>query len=116
MKILTIHQKLGPKDCPYVIRYILNLYFFSIRLHIWLKSDDLRYEHDHPWDFYSFVLYGSLYDRSNSRDTYRPTFSCSFFKAEHKHSVVIDKPAITLLITGKERREWGYWVNDRFRK
>lgn len=113
-------QNLGPDHCPYVTRWVLDFCLFSIRLHYWQKSDDLRHPHDHAWDFISVVLWGSIADRtivdSERNDEHRPWLSCRFFRAEHQHSVVVDKPCWTLLVTGPERRKWGYWVKGRFRK
>jgi hypothetical protein len=116
MTRFVFRQKVGPPTCPYLIRYTFECKWFSIRLHHWLKSDDLRYAHDHPWDFYSIVLWGNLTERTENGDKQRKTLSCTFFSADYKHSVVIDKPCWTLLFTGPTRRVWGYWVNGKFRK
>lgn len=114
--MIVLGQKLGPVDCPYVIRWIINLGLFSIRLHWWLKSDDTRHFHDHPWNFYSVVLWGSIVDKSPSGDKLRTCGSITYFPAEHQHSVIVDKPCLTLLLCGRERRQWGYWVRGKFRK
>jgi hypothetical protein len=109
-------QKLGPEECPYLVRWTVESKWFSIRLHHWFKSDDLRHPHDHEWNFISIVLAGSVVERTSNGDKIREKFSVTKFPAEYKHKVVIDKPAWTLMLTGKERRVWGYWVNDKFRK
>lgn len=117
--LFTWRVALGPVNCPYVVRWVLDLWRFgmgSIRLHHWLRSDDLRAPHDHGWWFVSLVLWGSLIDRTDRSDTRRGWLSVSFFDPLHRHSVVVEEPAWTLLITGKECRTWGYWVNGRFRK
>ena len=97
-------------------RILIDCGLFSIRLHHWLYSDDTRYPHDHGWDFVSIVLWGSLIDRNESGDEHRRWLSVKKFKAEHRHMVVIDRPAWTLLFCRRERRVWGFWVNDKFRK
>lgn len=110
-------DKLGTPECTYVERWVIDFFgYFSIRLHHWLKSDDTRHYHDHAWDFLSFVLWGSLVDRTENGDELRKWLSFKFFKAEHRHMVVIDKPCWTILLCGPERRVWGYWVKNRFRK
>lgn len=113
---LIWRQKLGPEQCPYVVRWVVGCRWFSIRLHHWLRSDDTRHAHDHPWDFVSVVLCGSLVDRTEASDEYRGWLNVKRFQAEHRHMVVVDRPAWTLLICGPERRTWGYWVGGRFRK
>lgn len=110
------HQKLGDPQCHYLERWVLNFYLFSIRLHHWKSSDDLRYFHDHPWWYWSWVLQGSYVDRSPQGEDFRKTHSLKFYPALHRHSVVIDKPCWTLLLTGPHSRTWGFWVDGRFRK
>jgi hypothetical protein len=114
--MITWRQKLGPADCPYVIRWVFDCGIFSIRLHHWLRSDDLRNFHDHGWDFISIVLWGHVFDKSPAGMRRRGWLSVTRFKAEHQHMVIVTQPAWTLLITGRERRTWGYWVGGRFRK
>lgn len=109
-------QKLGGEACPYVVRWVADFGLFSMRLHHWLRSDDLRHPHDHAWDFISIVLWGSVWDRASGADRRRGWLSISRFRATHQHSVVVGKPAWTLLLTGPERRTWGYWVDGKFRK
>lgn len=114
--MIKFREKIGIKECIYLVRWIIDFKIFSIRLHHWLKSDDLRNFHDHPWDFVSIVLWGSITDRTENGDTKRKWLSITKFSAEHKHAAVIDKPCWTLLICGPPRRIWGYWVNGKFRK
>jgi len=115
MKIIW-RQKLGLETCPYLVRWVFDFGWFSIRLHHWLKSDDTRNFHDHPWDFVSIVLWGTIIDRTEKGDITRLWLSISKFPAEHQHCAVINKPCWTLLFCGPERRIWGYWVNGKFRK
>ena len=60
--IFIWNQKLGREECPYMRRWVIDLYFFSIRLHHWMASDDQRHYHDHPWDFISLILKGGYMD------------------------------------------------------
>ena len=110
-------QQLGIPNDPYLIRWVLDFGFFSLRLHHWRHSDDLRNPHDHAWDFITFILYGSYEDVSPSGNETMHAGQTTFRKAEHQHSVrVISKNCWTFLITGPERRKWGFWVNNKFRK
>lgn len=110
------HEKLGRQECPYLERWVLGLYFFSVRLHHWLASDDQRFFHDHGWWYISIVLKGRYIDRSPKGYAWRRAGSVGFYPATHRHSVIVNKPCWTLLITGREKRIWGFWVNGRFRK
>lgn len=58
--ILQIRWKeaLGLPESPYLYRWTLILFGYSIRLHHWIKSDDNRHFHDHSSWLISFVLKG----------------------------------------------------------
>ena len=111
------NQKLGPENCPYMVRWVFDFYFFTIRIHHWLHSDDLRHPHDHPWSFWAICLWGGYTDVSpDGEDRVRPG-SVRFRSALHQHSVKVDEGGCwTILLTGREHRRWGFWVNGKFRK
>jgi hypothetical protein len=82
-------EPLGKPECPYARRTLLNLKWFSVRVHEWIRSDDARYFHDHPWSFLTLVLRGSYVDVSSAgRDKLR-TGSIRFRRAEHRHYVEV---------------------------
>lgn len=112
MKILTWRQKLGKPECPYLERWILNFGVFSIRLHHWFFGDDPRHFHDHPWDFLVLVLRGSYWDVSPEGRELMSAGKAVYRKAEHRHTVET-KGAWTLLITGPEKRVWGFWLKNK---
>lgn len=114
---ITWAQTLGRPECPYIRRWVLDLGLFAIRIHHWMASDDDRHLHDHPWEYVSFVLWGSYIDVSDIARTQRPRWSIAWYPATHKHSVEIPPTGTwTLVISGQETRQWGFWVNGRFRK
>lgn len=112
----TQNEKLGSKENPYLIRWVLDLGVFSLRLHHWKSSDDLRHPHDHAWSFITFVLRGSYTDVAPDGEEIMTAGNVKFRKAEHQHSVRVDDECWTFLITGPARRTWGFWVNGKFRK
>jgi len=111
-----LHDKVGREECPYLERWILDFKIFSIRLHHWMGSDDQRHFHDHPWWYVSWIIKGHYLDRSPEWDHHRKRWSLAAYSALHRHSVIISDPCWSLLLTGAERRIWGFWVNGRFRK
>ena len=112
-----IRQELGKVGDPYLVRYVLDFGLFSIRLHHWRHSDDLRHKHDHAWNFLIFILYGSYLDISDSGEEYCHFGMVKYRKATHQHSVkLISKNCWTLLLCSKEFRKWGFYVNGKFRK
>jgi hypothetical protein len=114
---ITWGEKLGRPECPYIQRWVLDLGFCSLRFHKWLHSDDPRHFHDHPWWYISLVLKGSYNDVSPKGTIKRTPGTIAFYPAIHQHTVQITKsPCWTILITGSEKRVWGFWVKGRFRK
>lgn len=110
------NEPLGEKECPYAYRWVLILFGYSIRVHYWLRSDDKRYMHDHPWNFRTFVLKGYYWDVSKiNNDILREKVTTTAYrKATHQHYVEIPEPGvITLLFCGRPKRNWGFWIPGR---
>lgn len=99
---------LGKPECPYAYRWRLDFYFFSFRIHKWLRSDDNRAYHNHPWHFITFPLARGYWDhRENAKPCWvqhRPRFR----RKRYRHWVQILEdfnPVWTFIITfGRPRR------------
>lgn len=105
------------QDLGYIVRWIFNFHFFSVRVHKWHSSDDLRNLHDHPWWYFTIILKGNYTDITESGEDVRKRWSWRLHPATYKHSVKVPKEGCwTLLITGREIRKWGFWVNGKFWK
>jgi hypothetical protein len=116
-KFIVWKQPLGRKECPYNYRWIIDFKLFSIRLHKWVASDDLRCLHDHPSWFITIVLRGSYIDITENGEELLESGVIRFRPALHKHAVkVVDKPCWTLLLFGRPKRIWGFYVDGRFRR
>lgn len=133
---LTPHFLIGDPQRPYVRRWyvlprnpLLNVY-----LHQFLRDDDDRALHDHPWPSVSLLLKGSYVEQrfladfidgySGGRtmeETFKRTYrrgSVIFRRSTHTHRIELPdgRPAWTLFITGPVVREWGFhcprgWVH-----
>jgi len=116
--ISFFYDSVGLSECPYLCRWVLDFKWFSIRLHQWKGSDDQRHPHDHPWWFITIPLYGCYYDitEDDTKEVIWP-FRIRYRKAEHRHKVkLISKTCWTILLTGRQTREFGFWVNGKFKK
>lgn len=103
-------QKLGKAQCPYMRRWVMDFRLFSLRLHHWYSSDDSRAFHDHGWNFLVFLFCGSYRDVTPKGSELLFAPRIVFRKAEHEHIVKVAPGGCwTFLITGKERRQWGFW-------
>ena len=111
----------GLPECPYFHWSALMLGFCSVRIHHWHNNDDIRAYHDHPHWFITIVLRGGYTDMSPSvggilQDKLR-IGSIRFRAAEFKHTVQEVLPnTVTLLLTGRSNRRWGFWVDGKLIK
>lgn len=114
--MFTWREKLGKPECPYLVRWVAAIYY-SLRLHHWLAGDDPRAFHDHPWWYVTFCIWGGYTDVSPAGEVEVGRWSFHYFPAAHRHTVRVNPGgAWTLLLTGPEKREWGFWVAGKFRK
>lgn len=114
---------IGGDERPYLLRWwvIPRNRFFNVYLHLFLRSDDDRALHDHPWLFNcSILLEGSYREwvpgaeadgircnvgilRTQGNWYFRP------HKAPHRVELIGGHPCTTLFITGPVVREWGFY-------
>jgi hypothetical protein len=114
---IKLAQELKCTTDIYCRRWYIETSIGSIRLHHWLKADDDRYFHDHPWSFITFVLKGGYTDITPEGNEYMSTRMIKFRKAIHRHTVKPDEGGCwTIVISGPKIRKWGFWVNSKFKK
>ena len=126
---------IGGQESPYLKRHFLipRNPVFNIYVHQFLRSDDDRALHDHPWLFNCSILLEGDYIEHTPRDVFLREAGEWKFRwggAAHrvelieipevpeiglKHTVL---PCWTILITGPRIREWGFhcpkgWVHWR---
>lgn len=132
------HDYIGPPDCPYMRRTFVQTPLGTVRLHRFLRSDDERAFHDHPWSFVTLILRGGYDDvvpcpecdgwgtlglrRERDGDCVRCAGagaivgdrvrpgSIRLRRAHHLHRVVLHdgKPATTLVVSARKVRSWGF--------
>lgn len=110
----------GGKEKPYLKRWhvIPQNRFLNIYLHKFLRDDDDRALHCHPW--YSLSIGLGFYEEiikkkdGNIRVRRFPLFPV-FRKAAHAHRIILPRdqrgrpiPTWTIFITGPKVREWGF--------
>lgn len=106
---------IGDKNNPYLKRWWLipRNRVFNIYLHQFLKSDDDRALHDHPWLFNCSILLKGRYiehklrGKQKVRKPYRIYFRLG--KAPHRVELINNQPVWTIFITGTVVREWGFY-------
>jgi hypothetical protein len=106
---------IGGKETPYMLRWwvIPRNKFFNIYLHKFLRSDDDRAHHDHPWINLSVLLEGQYIEHSIAaggveHGVLRRAGQFKFRLPWSAHRIEIDEPCWTLFITGPVIRTWGF--------
>jgi len=97
----------------YLIRYfLLRTPWFSIYLHHILRSDEDRELHDHPWSFWSIIIWGGYWEYTHTGvKRYHPG-SILWRQLPCPHRLEVDQPAWTLVIKGPRKREWGFYTSE----
>lgn len=111
-------------DDPYLRRWwvIPRNRFFNVYLHQFLKDDDDRAMHDHPWPSLSLAISGSMVEKYLHKGTERERYVIAGDivprGGRFAHRMIVLTPSWTLFITGPVYREWGFlcargWVHWR---
>lgn len=118
----------GKEENPYLLRWYLipQNRFFNIYLHKFLRDDDDRAVHNHPWPSVSFSsadymeLIADNTDFMIQKLVVRRRFKPVFRKATHKHRIILFKgidrkpiPFWTIFITGPKLWEWGFFCPNK---
>jgi hypothetical protein len=109
----------GPPDNLYLRRWYLIPHnrWYNLYLHQFLRSDDDRALHDHPWWNVSVVLRGAYVEVTHyGRRTiwpFRPV--CRLAAAAHRVELIARRPVWSLFITGPKQREWGFHCPNGWR-
>jgi hypothetical protein len=106
---------IGGADDPYMLRWwvIPRNRFFNIYLHKFLRSDDDRALHDHPWVNVSYLLAGTYVEHMIHAGGVRTAIryragDLRFRRSITAHCIEIEEPCWSLFITGPVIREWGF--------
>lgn len=108
---------IGGEERPYLLRWwvIPRNRLFNVYLHCFLRSDDDRALHDHPWANASILLRGRYVEHTIAEGgiEHRRELRSGDFRVRSSgrfaHRVeLVDGPCWTLFITGPRYREWGF--------
>ncbi|MCB1424106.1 MAG: hypothetical protein KDJ69_16920 [Nitratireductor sp.] len=104
--------QIGGAEHPYLNRWyvIPRNRFFNIYLHEFVRDDDDRALHDHPWWSFSIMLSGLIIEQLKGGDKRLVDPGDIIVRpARFAHRIeVVGKPCVTLFITGPRIREWGF--------
>jgi len=118
------HFYIGGQADPYMLRWYLipRNRWLNVYQHKFMRDDDDRALHDHPWWFVSLVIRGGYREHLDAgASLIRRACSVAFRPAAHRHRVALfpaadggRRPCWTLIITGRKSRTWGFWCPKGF--
>ncbi len=118
---------IGEPESPYLLRWwvIPKNRWFNIYFHRFLRSDEDRALHDHPWWSASFILEGSYFEHVQGRETphLRPQGHIGLRSGSALHRVELprsedtgeESPRWTMFLTGPKYRAWGFLCSKGWR-
>jgi hypothetical protein len=82
----------------------------KVFLHCFHRGDAEPYFHDHPWPFWSLILWGGYWEHAPSGKRWCGPLSLLRRPAEWQHRVEVPqgKRCWTLLFVGRAVRRWGF--------
>ena len=119
---------IGGSERPYLLRWFVlpRNRLFNVYLHHFLRSDDDRALHDHPWANCSILLRGHYLEHTiaaggiHRRERLQAGAWRLRWSGRLAHRIeLIDGPCWTLFMTGPKYRAWGFhcpeqgWVHSR---
>jgi hypothetical protein len=135
------HDTVNLQGSPYLERWFVYIFGCTVRLHKFLRGDDDRAPHDHPWPFWTFPLTGyweSTWDEHGGKVTHfvKPR-RLHYRPSRYRHMVLgssrfrwldfitghpVDdwteyrtpKPFWTIVVTGRKDRSWGFYPNGEY--
>jgi hypothetical protein len=103
---------------PYLIRwYILRWKRVGLFLHKFIRSDEDRALHDHPWAFLVIPIWRGYHEHSvNGVRRVWPLIGARFRPATYRHRVELigGRPSWSLFIRFRRLRDWGFWNGENF--
>lgn len=109
---------IGGDENPYLRRWFITPRGDgpAVYLHQFLRDDDDRALHDHPWDSIGIILSGGYVEVTPDGDVVRQVGDVVARAAGARHRVVLHRDpqgraveAWTLFLVGERVREWGFW-------
>lgn len=92
---------------------LLSTPLFNIYIHNIYKADEDIHLHDHPWNYFNLILKGGYYEKTVNNTNLMVPGKYSFRKCTTLHKIeYLISPTISLFITGRSKRTWGYVVNN----
>jgi hypothetical protein len=113
------HEIARPGDGKFLTRWMLCGKRYEgtgsrLMVHKFHRSDAEPYFHDHPFAFWSLILWGGYYEHTATGKVWCGPLSFLRRPAEWKHRVELPpgRTCWTLVWRGPRVRSWGFWCRE----
>lgn len=117
--------------------FVIRTKRFGLFIHKFVRSDEDRALHDHPWSFIVIPIWRGYFEWSNckgcqqypeyyenqscpnpQRKRVYPILGARYRRAEYRHRVELigGKPSWSIFIRFTKRRDWGFWLPAGFQQ
>jgi hypothetical protein len=106
----------GSQDNPMLKRWrLIQTPIGGVYVHFIYREDLDRDLHDHPWNFFRFILRGGYeedYEGSIvGKFKVLKRFDWGYVRTDAHHRITKVYPkTVTLVVVGRKTQEWGFWV------
>lgn len=101
----------GSDGSVFMRRYrLLRTRWGGFYLHQFLRGDEDKCLHDHPWRFVTLILSGGYTEVLPNGTRWRPPGTLLYRPAEHRHRVDCDRVCWSLVFVCRKSRPWGFWT------
>lgn len=111
LRAIFPNEDLGWKEIGETfVRYtLMKTPWFRLYLHEVRAFNPHPHYHTHPWNFYTFILYGGYYEKTPTTDwTDIKTGTLHYHPHDFAHNVITGAVSWSLVLTGPKKWEWGF--------
>lgn len=94
---------------------IIQTPWFSLYIHRIYEADRDPHLHSHPWPFWTMILSGSYWERTERGNTLRTAWNTKTGGYDYFHKIdkIVDGPVTSIMIVGRRREDWYYKVDGQ---
>lgn len=120
-KLFLVKEIKSKEGVLHFQRYrIIECSLFAIYVHYIAKSDEDKFPHSHPWNFWSLILFGGYYEAlvkkySFKKEYFKKQFlSIGYRYYDDYHQINLIKPTWTLVLCSPRNEDytWGYLTDE----
>ena len=89
--------------------------WLSLYIHRIYEADKDPHLHSHPWPFWTMILSGSYWERTEKGFIFRAAWNMKTGGYDYFHKIdkIVDGPVTSIMLVGRRRDDWYYKVEGQ---